>query len=115
MQLQPLTQTAPPDYPTREEFLTRQNTLLEHVPARWKKSKGFLSAVALFVAANFCAGCGPAADSPRSDEFLLARQNSLVGDAAVWTRMIFAQRHFVTGCIAMMPPKVVPEDAAKNL
>jgi hypothetical protein len=117
MQLQPISRAESPGYPTRREFLTQRDTLLEHVPARWSKTKGLLGAVTIFVAANLCTGCGPAAKSSNapdeSNPFYADRDSAVVEQAASWTRSIFEKRHFAMGCIAMMPPRHVSEDAVK--
>ncbi|MBN2578495.1 MAG: hypothetical protein JXB10_05840 [Pirellulales bacterium] len=115
MELHPIKLTEPPRYPTREEFSVQQNTLLEHVPVRWTKTKGLVGTVAVFVAANFCAGCGPAAKTSLEEECLLVhRHSTLVENAASWTRSIYEKKFVAFGCIAIMPPQYTPEDAAGN-
>ena len=135
MEITPVSQIEPPAYPTRNELLTDRKSLYGYLPDRWRKSKRLAGALSLFLAAN-CAGCNldvggsspptrgaaPEREDPfddKGDDSRVAWQSAeevvrdaLVEQAADWTRSIFRGRTLMMGCVAMMPPAVLHEDAA---
>jgi len=136
MDIKPVSQIEAPAYPTRDELLADRRALHDCLPSRWRKTKGLAGALSLFLAANCSGGCGFDAGGgvPRkadttqesSDPFAdegdaghvvsdSAEENDpgpLVEEAADWIYSIFGGRAAMTGCIAMMPPAVLHEDAA---
>ena len=128
MEIQPVPQIEAPAYPTRDELLADKQTLQDCLPCRWRKTRGLAGALALFLAAN-AAGCGGGANGRPGESAVVARDDSdaqpgespaieeddsdtLVVEADYWIRSIFQKRYVMMGCVALMPPAVLQEDAA---
>jgi hypothetical protein len=125
MEIKPVPQIEAPAYPTQDELRADKRMLQNCLPRRWRKTKGLAGALSLLVAANMT-GCGdsstarPDRSGPpfpvdpvrQAQEELF--QPSFVAEASYWTRSIFEERQAMLGCIAMMPPAVIQEDAAKQ-
>jgi len=112
MEIKPVGQVESPAYPTRDELLGDEKTLQDCLPRRWRKAKGLAGALALLLAANVT-GCGDGADN-RPAAAPEDRDNPVVVESSYWIRSIFRGRQVMLGCIAMMPPAVLQEDAAKH-
>jgi hypothetical protein len=118
MDIRPVSRIAAPAYPTREELPAERVALGETLPVRWRKARGLVSALTLFMAANMT-GCGgesgrPAGNSIRIDTTgRILSSDDTVAEADGWIRSIFRKpQPVMLGCIAVMPPAVLQEDAA---
>jgi hypothetical protein len=113
MEIKPVVQIRPPAYPTQDELLADKKTLQECLPCRWRKAKGLAGALTLLLAANLT-GCGDATSGQPGRSAAAARNNPdpLIVEAGYWIRSIFRGRQVMLGCVAMMPPAVLQEDAA---
>jgi hypothetical protein len=117
MDIKPVSQIDVPAYPTQEDLADRK-TLQQNLPRRWRKAHGLAGAVALFMAAN-TAGCGEPSNPPQSSVAIDCSgrlfTSEVVAEADGWIRSIFRKpqpRRVMMGCIAIMPPAVLHEDAA---
>jgi hypothetical protein len=111
MKIEPVLHIETPAYPLRDEFLADKQSLQECLPNRWRKSMGLAGALAILLAANLT-GCSGTNSQPK--KAAPPQANTVVDDAGYWIRSIFQEQDVMMGCVAIMPPAVLQEDAAVN-
>jgi hypothetical protein len=115
MEIEPVSKVELPAYPTRDELPAEKVALGETLPSRWRKARGLVGALAMFMAANMT-GCGSDSNRPGGNSSAIdadGRIESPVVEADGWIRSIFRKpQPVMLGCVAIRPPVVLQEDAA---